>query len=158
ASPFGSRQKLKPLKPFCCLAAVKIDSAIISAFSRFFVSIVPSVNRAYIKHLHVRTDDQFGSRDGLTFRQIAGWTSPSLPERIPRLARLALGKTDGSGTSIPCRALVYQEAPGPSVSVCSMRFFELIRARWHARGHGSTQFRPHSRLPSQEGAESARPA
>src|SRR4030081_3950481 len=26
-------------------------------------------------------DDQFGSRDGLTFRQIAGWTSPSLPER-----------------------------------------------------------------------------
>src|SRR3977135_635945 len=103
-------------------------------------------------------DDQFGSRDGLTFRQIAGWTWPNLPERIPRLARLAVRKTDGSGTSIPCRALVYQEAPGPSVSVCSMRFFELTRAGRHARGHGSTQFRPNCRLASQGGAGSVRPA
>ena len=34
-------------------------------------------------------------------------------------------KTDGTGTSIPCRALVYQEAPGPSVSKLSMHLLEL---------------------------------
>src|SRR5207302_124752 len=33
-------------------------------------------------------DHQFGSRDGLTFRQIAGWTSPSVPHWHP-LARKA---------------------------------------------------------------------
>src|ERR1700730_10908632 len=63
------------------------------------------------------------------------------------------GKTDGAGTSIPCRALVYQEAPGPSVSNLSMYLLErrcgstlrrvdrpsgITRARWHVRGHGST--------------------
>src|ERR1700694_4445870 len=32
-------------------------------------------------------------------------------------------ETDGSGTSIPCRALVHQEAPGPPVSSSSMRPF-----------------------------------
>ena len=36
-------------------------------------------------------------------------------------------KTDGTGTSIPCRALVYQEAPGPSVSKLSMHLLEPQR-------------------------------
>src|SRR6266852_7177668 len=46
------------------------------------------------------------------------------PTDLPWLARLAEGKTDGTGTSIPCRALVYQEAPGPPVSGLSMFLLE----------------------------------
>src|SRR5690349_3751453 len=45
-------------------------------------------------------------------------------------------KTDGSGTSIPCRALVYQEAPGPPVSSSSMRLFRTGAGRVYGRRDG----------------------